>query len=456
MNKKSAHVPITEKIGYSLGDLASCIFFQSFMLYLLYFYTDVFGISAATVGTMFLLTRVWDTVNDPMMGMIADRTNTKWGKFRPYLLWMAVPFGIMGVLTFSTPDMSVIGKIIYAYITYTLMSMVYTAINIPYSALLGVITPDTKERTSLSSYRFVGAFTGGLLIQFFTIPLVKKFGAGDEAQGYQYTMALYAVIAVVLFLITFLSTKERVKPPTEQKTSLLSDLKDLSKNRPWFVMFFVGIFTLSAFSIRGAATIYYFKYYVNDDSLVKWFLTSGTIAVIVGIFIIDRVAKKFGKKNTYIVLMALSFVFYVLFYIPGPQNITWMFVLNILASVVSGPTSPLVWSMYADVADWSEWKTGRRATGLVFSAASFAQKMGWTIGGALSGWVLAFFAYDAGVEQAVETLFGIKLMMSVFPGLGCILAAIAVLFYKIDEKLMKKIESELAERRLVEAKSCPK
>jgi len=452
----SAKLSLTEKIGYSFGDVASCIFFQSFMLYLLYFYTDVFGITAATAGTMFLVTRIWDSVNDPLMGILGDRTNTRWGKFRPYLLWMALPFGIVGVLTFSTPEMSLQGKIIYAYITYSVMMMVYTAINLPYSALLGVITSDPKERTTLSSYKFIGAFGGGLLIQFFTLPLVERFGKGNEAVGFQHTMILYAAIAVVLFLITFLLTRERVKTPVAQKTPIRTDLKDLIKNKPWLVMFLLGVFTLAAVSIKGAATMYYFIYYVEDKGLVKWFFTAGTLAVIVGILLVDRIARRYGKKKTYMWLMILTFVFTLPFYFLGPEQVVWMFVLQILGSVTMGPTSPLVWAMYADVADYSEWKTGRRATGLIFSAGSFAQKMGWTIGGAVSGWILALYHYEAGADQTVETLKGIRYMMSIYPAIGALLAAIAVTLYNIDEKLVSRIETELKERRLIDAKSCPK
>ncbi|RPJ59208.1 MAG: MFS transporter, partial [Acidobacteria bacterium] len=258
---EETRVPIREKAGYALGDVASCIFWQTLGSFLLFFYTDVFGISAAAAGTMFLVTRLWDAVNDPMLGAIADRTKTRWGKFRPYLLWMAVPFGISGVLLFTTPDFGPTGKLVYAYITYNLMMMVYTAINIPYSSLLGVITSNPVERVSLSSYKFVGAFTGGLLIQAFTLPLVGYFGQGNRAVGFQYTMILYAVVAVALFVATFLSIKERVQPVAGQKSKIIDDLRDLSKNKPWIILLLLGLFTLAYVAIRNGITLYYFRYY---------------------------------------------------------------------------------------------------------------------------------------------------------------------------------------------------
>jgi GPH family glycoside/pentoside/hexuronide:cation symporter len=456
MAQETAQVPMREKVGYAFGDVASCIFWQTIGSFLLFFYTDVFGIPAAAAGTMFLVTRLWDAVNDPVMGTIADRTKTRWGRFRPYLLWIAAPFGAIGVLLFTTPDFGPTGKLVYAYITYNLMMMVYTAINIPYSSLLGVVTSSPVERVSLSSYKFLGAFTGNLLVQAFTLPLVAHFGQGNRAIGFRYTMTLYAAVAIVLFLATFLSVKERVQPTASQESRVSEDLRDLSKNKPWFILLLMGLFTLAYVAIRNGITIYYFRYYVKNEMLYNSYMVSATFAVIVGIFVVERLAKKYGKVRMYLILMGISTLMTVVFYWLRPQDIFWMFTLNIIANFTMGPTSPLIWSMYADVADWSEWKTGRRATGLVFSAATFAQKMGWAIGGAVPGWLLTLFHYQPGVaDQLPESILGLRLMMSFIPAIGSVLATLFVLFYKLDERTMKQIETELNERRARTAQVTP-
>jgi GPH family glycoside/pentoside/hexuronide:cation symporter len=446
MNK----ISIREKFGYSLGDVASNLFFQTFLFYLLFFYTDVFGITAAAAGTMFFITRIWDTINDPLMGIIADRTQSKHGKFRPYLLWMAIPFGIVGSLMFFTPDLSMTGKLIYAYVTYSLMMMGYTAINIPYSALLGVVTSDSIERTSLSAYRFIGAFAGGLIVQTTLLWLVEFFGKDNKQQGYHLTMTLFAVVAILLFLLTFLWTKERVQPMKKQKTSLVKDLKDLATNRPWIVLFFVGIFTLSFVCIRNGATMYYFKYYVGNMKLSTLFITLGTIASLVGTALTKPLSRVFGKRALYLILMGGSAFLMSLFYFVQPHQHYLMFGLHLMSALMSGPTSALVWAMYADTADYSEWKTNRRATGLVFSAASFAQKMGWTIGGGVAGWLLAYYGFEANMTQSPETLNGIKMLMSFIPALFSFLAVVCVLFYNLKESFVKQITADLETRRAEE------
>lgn len=438
---------IREKVGYSLGDVASNLFFQTFLFYLVFFYTDVFGISAAAAGTMMFVTRIWDTVNDPLMGIISDRTKTKYGKFRPYLLWMAIPFGIVGSLMFFTPDLSMTGKLIYAYVTYSLMMMGYTAINIPYSAMLGVITSNSLERTSLSAYRFIGAFAGGIFVQATLLYLVDFFGGGSQQQGYHLTMTLYAVLAVGLFMLTFAWTKERVQPMKKQKTSLTKDLKDLARNRPWVALFFIGIFTLSFVCVRTGATMYYFKYYIGDEKMAAIFITLGTALSLVGTAMTRPLSKIFGKRTLYMLLMGGSAFLMMLFYFVKPGQTFLMFGLHFGSSFLSGPTSALVWAMYADTADYSEWKTGRRATGLVFSAASFAQKMGWTIGGGLAGWLLAYYGFVANMPQAPETLNGIRYLMSFYPAAFSALAMICMLFYNLKESFVKKISAELEEKR---------
>ena len=448
----SQRLTISEKLGYGLGDTASNFFFQTFAIFLLYYYTDVFGISAAAAGTLLLVTRLWDAVTDPAMGAIADRTNTRHGKFRPYLLWVAVPYGAMGYLMFAGPDLSDTGKLIYAYVTYALMMTLYTAINVPYSALMGVMTPDTQQRTVLSSFRFIGAFGGGLLISMLARPLVELFGRGDEAVGFQITMAIFAIASIGLFWATFATTRERVRVVESERTSLKDDLRFLTQNRPWVVLCFAGILTLTSIALRSAVTVHFFKYYVGDDGTqVLWiwdlttiFLTSGMLALIVGVACTSFLTKYFEKKPLLIALSAGNAACSLaLFFVP-PESFALMMAINILASLLSGPTAPLVWAMYADVADYGTWKFGRRTTGLVFSASMFAQKFGLAIGAGLSGWMLGMFGYVANVEQTDTALMGIRLLFTVFPATVAILNVLVLLLYTLSDTQVREIEKALA------------
>jgi GPH family glycoside/pentoside/hexuronide:cation symporter len=448
MSPDNDRILIKEKFAYGVGDTASCLYFQTFSMFLMFFYTDTFGISAAAVGTMFLVTRIWDTFNDPIMGMIADRTNTRFGKFRPWILWMILPYAITGVLTFLTPNLSTTAKLIYAYITYTLVTMAYTAINIPYGALLGVMTPNSDERTQLSSYRFIGAFSGNLIVQGTLILLVSKLGGGNDQLGYPLTIGVYALLASGLWFFTFSSTKERIQPPKDQKTTVKGDLRDLLHNRPWLVLGLMGILTLIWVSIRNAAMMYYFTYYVGDKTKAAAFMVVGTIFSLLGVSattIISRVLR--GKKRTYIILSAANAIVTAIFFIARPTDFWIMYATHIVGSFIGGPLMPLTWSMYADTADYAEWKFGRRATGLIFSAATFSQKMGWTIGGAVAGWTLAVFDYQPNVPQTEHTLVGIRLMMSILPAIGSLLVCAAAVLYNLSEKYLEQIEKELKERR---------
>ena len=441
-------LPIKEKIGYAVGDTASCLYFQTFSMFLMFFYTDTFGISAAAVGTMLLVTRIWDTFNDPLMGMIADRTNTRFGKFRPWILWMIMPYAITGILTFVTPDLSLAGKLIYAYITYTLVTMAYTAINIPYGALLGVMTSNSDERTKLSSFRFFGAFTGNLIVQGTLILLVEKLGRGNDQLGYPLAIGVFAIVASGLWFFTFSSTKERIQVPKDQKTSIKQDLHDLIRNRPWLILGLMGILTLIWVSIRNAAMMYYFTYYVGDKLKAAPFMVIGTLMTLAGVAATPYISKFFkGKKKTYIILSIANAVATGLFFLAGPKDFSIMYASHIIGSFIGGPLMPLTWSMYADTADYAEWKFGRRATGLIFSAATFSQKMGWTVGGGVAGWVLAGFHYMANVEQTAFSLLGIKLMMSILPAVVSLLVCVAAAFYNLNEKHMETIEAELEQRR---------
>jgi glycoside/pentoside/hexuronide:cation symporter, GPH family len=451
-----------EKVGYSVGDTASNLFFQTIMLFMTYFYTDVFGLPTAAIATLFLVTRIWDAVNDPVMGTIADHTNTRWGKFRPYILFMSLPFCVMGVLAFTTPDFTVTGKLIYAYITYNLMMMTYTAVNVPYSALMGVITPNSMERTELSTYRFVAAFIGGLIVQGSMMFLVKYFGNGNEATGWQWAMACLSGLALVLFIVTFATTKERVLPPKEQKNNLKVDLKDLFTSKPWLMIAGATIFQLIFIVIRSSMIMYYFKYFVKEQSLTllgntinlsfeefsSSFMIVGSIVTIIGSILTTRLAKRFDKKNTYAVALITSAVCCGLYYFLQPQDVILIFLLNIIVSFAFGPVSVLQWAMYTDAADYSEWKNNRRATGLVMAASLFALKMGLTLGGAIVAWMLGYYGFVANEIQTVESLDGIIKLMSLIPASAGIIGGLIVLFfYPLNNKMMVQIEEDLLARR---------
>lgn len=527
---------VTEKVGYGLGDTASNLFWKTFEFFLVYFYTDVFGISAKSAGTLMLVTRIWDAINDPLVGYLADRTRTSWGRFRPYLVWMSIPFAITGALTFYTPDLGPTGKLVYAYITYTAVMMAYTAINIPYGALMGVISPSSIERTSVSTYRFVAAFLGGIVVQYGTLQLVKFFGgtemsivAGvakevvrDEQRGFFLTMAVFAFAAVVLFLITFATTKERVQPAVSAKSTFRADLRfiltslglhqivllglmllaslatafdpaifvrivgayvvlsflslairrygrfhfadviddstfendfrDLLSNRPWMVLFGFGLLQLTGLFIRGGAILYYFKYYCGDADLAPTFWVLGSVAAIVGMLLTKPMTRWFGKKRLMIAMNASVAAITAAFIFLGPDQYNAMLALHAVASFVGGPIPVLLWAMYADTADYSEWKSHRRATGLVFAAATFSQKMGCAVGAAMTGFALDFYQYAqpvSGVDQVQSnvTLQGLCMMMSVIPAFFLIAAAGCLCLYNIDQNLEQQIEADLRIRK---------
>ncbi len=452
MRTSSSILSFKEKIGYGLGDTASHFVWDMVGFWILIFYTDTFGISAAAAGTIMLIARVWDMISDPVMGIIADRTKTRWGKFRPYILWMALPYSILAVLTFTTPDLGPTGKVIYAGVTYLLLMTVFTAINLPYSSLGAVMTSDSYERAGLNSYRFIFAFIGQFIVTGTALSLALYFGKGDTAKGYQYTLILFAAISFILFMVTFKTTRERVEPPKEQKQNLKEDLRNLFKNRPWVILFFVGIISFVMFAMQNLSIAYYFKYFIGDEESVQLFNVIGTIALIAGIPFSKPLAKKFGKRNVYLASSLISGAFFIMLYLPGANNTISIYTLNILAKFTYAPAVPLLWTMLADTADYSEWKNGRRATGLVFSAATFAQKAGWGIGGALAGWILALYKFTPNIEQTVSAITGIKLMISVFPGILYMSCAILLYFYAIDHKTCLIMQNELDSRREKEKK----
>jgi GPH family glycoside/pentoside/hexuronide:cation symporter len=366
---------------------------------------------------------------------------------------MIIPYVITGVALFYTPNLSLTGKIIYAYITYTLVTMAYTAINIPYGALLGVMSSNPDQRTQLSSFRFLGAFSGNIIIQGTLIYLVTFLGKGNDQIGYPLAMGTFALVAAGLWLYTFLSTKERIIPSKDQQNKVWQDIKDLGKNRPWLILCLMGVLTLVWVSIRNGAMMYYFNYYVGSEAKAAPFMVIGTIFSLAGVASTTFIARFLkGKRRAFIILSALNAALTAAFFIARPTDFGIMYTSHILGSFVGGPLMPLTWSMFADTADYAEWKFNRRATGLIFSAGTFSQKMGWTIGGAIAGWVLAAFHYQPNVAQTNETLVGIKLMMSVLPAMGSLLVVLAALFYNLSDEKLEVIEKELTERRAKEDK----
>jgi glycoside/pentoside/hexuronide:cation symporter, GPH family len=447
MGHVTERLSVKEKAGYGLGDAAANFIFQTMLVFQLAFYTDTFGITAAAAGTLFLVVRVWDAIFDPIMGIIADRTNTKWGKFRPWILWTAVPFGILAFLTFTTPSFGPEGKLIYAYVTYVALMMVYSANNLPYSALSGVITGDLTERTSLSSYRFVFAMSAAFVIQGLALPMVNFFGQGNSARGYQITMGIFSLLAVAFFFITFATTKERVQPPPTQQSSIKQDVADLWRNRPWIVMFWLTILLFITLSMRGGVMLYYFKYYAVREDLFSLFNVCGLGATILGVMLSAPLARRFGKRNVFIVGLSATTLLTALFFVPSRSGITAMFAIEIVRYLAYGFTIPLLWAMMADVADYSEWKNGRRATAIVFSAIVFGLKAGLGFGGAIGAWLLALYGYVPNVDQAERALQGIRLTASVFPAITFGMTVICLFFYGIDKDLEIRITDDLAERR---------
>jgi len=546
MQVKEEKIPFFEKFSYGLGDTASNLFWMNFVYFLAYFYTDVFGIGAAVAATMFAITRVWDACIDPIFGMISDRTETRWGKFRPYLLWFAIPFGIIGALTFTTPNLGMHAKIIYAYVTYSMMMIVYSAINIPYGSMMAVVSSNPNVRSVFSQYRFILAFTGGLIVEGGTLPIVNYIGGNDhtvvnaqisnkdsivitefgegtskldlkitavgkkkieksltvsvlrpeqkneidtaskilfltkgfksvtipvsriaddidykkgqihlmvvnERKGFQWAMILFSIFAVIMFLITFLNTKERVKPPKEQQTSIKGDILDLFKNKPWALLFVIGIFTLTHVCLRNGSIMYYFKYFVGNKDLATYFMICGTISTLAAIPLTGWAARTFGKKLSYVTCMYITTALSMCYFFLDKTDIKTMFALQCGINFFFGSTAPLIFAMYTDTVDYSEWKTGRRATGLVMSASTMAQKFGWAIGGALTLFILAAFNFKANTEQTTGTISGIVAMLSWIPAVASVIAGTLMIFYPLNKNRMKIIVDDLEERRLKEA-----
>lgn len=492
MDTQNQKVSMAEKIGYSLGDCSANLVFQMMMIYQTKFYTDVFGLEGAIAGTVMLVARITDAFVDPTVGILSDRTKTRFGKYRPWVLWTALPFMVFYVLAFHNPGIENKALVaLYATISYTLLMSLYSFNNTPYASLGGVMTSDIKERTSITSIRFVAATIAQFVVQGLTLPLVSKFAdGGDKAHGWLCTIGLFAVIGFVFLVITFFSTRERIEPPANQKTDIRKDIKDVFSSIPWRAMFVLTLFLFTTLAMWGSAMNYYFENYVNANALYAFldrlglvangteggtgyailnafglivsspdkayevgfgvFNMVGALVQFFGVILLSGfLANRFGKKRVFIICLSLTAFFTALFYIPSPTDVEMMFTLNFLKSLAYAPTVPLLWAMIADVADYSEYKNYRRATGFVFAGVVFALKAGLGIGGAILGFLLSGFGYvsGAGAVQSEATINGIVLSSSLLPALTFAIGVIALCFYPITKKYNENMQAELAERR---------
>lgn len=476
MQDQTQKLSVGEKIGYGLGDASANLIFQVMIILQLSFYTDTFGIAPAAAGTLLFVARFWDAIFDFMMGLIADRTKSRWGKFRPWILFTAVPFGVMAFLCFYTPNLSTGGKLLYAYATYIAFMTIYSMNNLPYSALSAVMTSDIGDRTALSSYRQTCAMIAGVIVQGLALWLVAYFGKGEggtanSALGYEWTIGIFAAIGIVLFFITFATTKERIQPDPHQKTSVRQDFTDLFSNGPWWILFLLTIFIFITLAMRGGDLVYLLKYYFDKDAelnVIKMFglaiadtndtnaivakafgifSVSGLITTILGIMASKWFAVRMGKRNAFILGLSTITILWVPFYFLPPNALLAGIIIQLFAQFGYGITAPLLWAMMADAGDYSEWKTGRRATAIVFAAVVFGLKAGLGIGGAICGWILAYYNYQPNVAQTERALQGIRLTASIFPAIPFAISIILLLFYKINKPMELQMQAELTERR---------
>lgn len=443
---------VKEKFGYSLGDTASHFVWDLVGFWLLIFYTDIYGISPAMAGVIMFVGSIWDAVMDPVVGIISDRTSSRWGKFRPYLLFGSVPYAILAVMAFTTPEFGVNGKFAYALITCLLLRTAYAFVNLPYSSLGAVMTNDSAERAGLNTFRFIAAYIGQFIVTGAALYLVKFFGglgnagAVNQAQGYQLTVVLFGILSIIFFLITFATTRERVEAPKHQDKNVMKDFKYLFMNKAWLVLTGVGIVSFIMFAMQNAAIAYYFKYFIHNAENVQLFNVLGTVALIVALPASKPLAKRFGNKMVYIFSSVVSGVFFALIFVAG-DNLPLVYTFNILAKMAYAPAVPLLWTMLADVADYGEWKFNRRTTGLTFSASVLAQKLGWAIGAAAAGWLLSAGQFVANADiQTDKAMMVIRLLVSVIPGVLYASCAIVMAFYNLDPATMAKMKEELEKR----------
>lgn len=452
------------KIGYGLGDMSSSMFWKIFSYYLPFFYSNIFGLSLTDAGIILLVTRVWDAVSDPMMGIISDRTHTRWGKYRPYLLWVAPFFSVCGILVFSTPDFDYAAKLIWAYITYILMMTVYTGINVPYGAMLGVITDDPKERTVFSSFRMFFAYGGSFLALFFWEPLTKLTGGYTTQEGWFWAMVVIATACLVLFVLCFLLTREHLH--TTSSVSIGADFKSLLSNKPWWIIIGAALCFNLFCTVRGASVAYFFQDIIGSDAAIPFFgamvvfyaglfLSVGEVSNMIGVAITVPVAGRLGKKTTFMMVCALLMVLSSTFYfVPVTETGMWMMLmLQVMISILTGIMSPLVWSMYADVSDYAELQYHTASTGLIFSSSSMAQKVGGAIGGSAALWLLSSFGYVAAIPgaeasgQSDEAIECLRWLMSFIPAMVAAVAFMVMWIYPLTTCYVNEITEKLVSLR---------
>lgn len=477
MNKLS----LKEKIGYSLGDLSANLVFQTILTYLAYFYTDIYGLETGDASVLiFSVGTISAFLFNPIIGALADRTKSRWGKFRPWILFTAVPLGVVALLAFSTPDFDYKGKLIYATLTYTLLLLLYAANNLPYAALSGVITGSMEERNSISSYRFVAVMFAQFFVQVFMLPIIEFAGDGNKANGIEIVMTYLAIIGTVMLLITFFTTRERIIPKPEQKSTFIQDIRDLSKNKPWIIMLVLTTLVFITLAMKGGSYVYYFENYVDKDNLTNFlkpilsafsaigidffgdnpvsagfglFNAGGIVFMIIGIGFSKRLADKYGKRDVFGTALFISTLFILFFYGFKPSSVGLMFGSQILHGFSYGVTIPLLWAMIADVADYSEWKNNRRATAIIFSAMMIGLKLGLSIGGALVTFILGVYDYVSRTTahsasiQPESAVNGIKLLVSIYPSIPFLLGIGLLFFYRINKSMEVTIEKDLTNRR---------
>ena len=481
MKPDSNRISVKEKVGYALGDLSANLVFQTILTYLAYFYTDIYGLKTGDASlVIFTVGTVAAFLFNPLIGALADRTHSKWGKFRPWILFTAVPLGVVALLAFTTPDFSYKGKLIYASVTYTLLLLLYAANNLPYAALSGVITGSMQERNSISAYRFVAVMFAQFFVQVFMLPIIQAAGGGDKAAGIETVMTYLAVIGTLMLLATFVTTKERIVPKPEQRSSFLQDIKDLSKNRPWVIMLLLTTLVFVTLAMKGGSYVYYFENFVDQPHLASFlapildalstagmdffgdnaaaagfglFNAGGIIFMMVGIGFSKKLADRYGKRDVFALALFVSTLFIIVFYFFGPKDVAYMFLAQVLHGFSYGVTIPLLWAMIADVADYSEWRNDRRATAIIFSAMMIGLKLGLSIGGALVTYILGAHGYLAKVvgntaaQQPQSALQGIKLLVSLYPAVPFLLGIGLLFFYVINKDMENTIENDLKTRR---------
>ncbi|HSC53263.1 MAG TPA: glycoside-pentoside-hexuronide (GPH):cation symporter [Phnomibacter sp.] len=471
----SQKLSVKEKIGYSLGDLAANLVFQTLVAWIAYYYLNIYGLKPEHASLLTLIVGLIAAFAfNPIMGAIADRTNTKWGKFRPWILWTAIPLGIVSFLAFRTPNFEYQGKVIYAVVTYALLLLLYAANNLPYGALSAVITGDMKERNSLGSYRFVAVMFAQFFVQVFMYNFIIKAGGGTDAAamkiGISKVMTVLAIIGTLMLIVCFLTTKERIVPKVEQKSSLKDDLSDLVKNKPWIIILTVTTLIFVTLALKGGSYVYYFENYVdqaeltaflepfknflptfeNDTSLGLGVFNGGGVLVgLIGIMISPWFANKYGKRNVFMASLFISTLFVIFFFFFPPKSIGVIFGAQVLHGFFYGISTPILWTMIADVADYSEWKNNRRATAIIFSAMMVGLKAGLSIGTSLVTWILGKYHYVAQstTGQSEQAVHGIKMLVSIFSAIPFLIAVALLFFYEINKQMEVKIEQDLKQRR---------